>query len=236
METAAATHVGMKRGNNEDMMVVREDLGLFAVADGMGGHDDGEVASKLVLEQVAALLSNKTDLSAADRLLTAVELAGNALFTANQAKADSNMGTTFVGMLVQGQKVWVAHAGDSRAYRYSQGELKQLTEDHSLLAEALRRGTIQPEEAERFPYKNVVTRCLGQKANVKPDVQEVQADPGDIFLLCSDGLTGMVSESEINNVLTKSQSLERASQQLIDWANAMGGTDNVTCVLVRIDG
>jgi protein phosphatase len=235
IQVGSATHVGMKRQNNEDALLLRPDLGLFAVADGMGGHAAGEEASKLVTEAVAGFFAGAAAVPPVERMSQAVSDAAVKLYETNQqSEPPKDMGTTFVGLHVQGAQVVVGHVGDSRAYRLSDGALSKLTEDHTLLAQFLKSGRLKPSEVATFPYKNVVTRALGQDPKVKPDVAELTAQPGDLFLLCSDGLWGLLAEEMIQGVLQKATDLNRSCQQLIDLANALGGADNISCVLVRL--
>jgi PPM family protein phosphatase len=154
----------------------------------------------------------------------------------SQAANDSRlhgMGTTLVALLVQGRKVWVAHVGDSRCYRYRKGVLEQLTHDHSLVDEQVKLGQLTREEADRSPLRNVITRAVGSQRSVSTEISEFETMPGDLFLLCSDGLTRELADGRIENVLNETDDLDQICKHLIDAANDAGGRDNVTCVLVR---
>lgn len=248
IEVASITDVGMKRNHNEDNFGVVAEENLYVVADGMGGHSSGEVASKIAVEELAEFFRmTSRDQDATwpykmdrarnydeNRLATGIKLANMRIH--EQSSADPKlrgMGTTIVSVYFAGNTAYVGHVGDSRVYRFSRGELKQVTEDHSLLNDYLKSKKLSPEEIEAFPHKNVIVRALGMKDTVQVDVVRVEPLEGDIFLLCSDGLSGMVPDAMIKDTLTKTPDLDAASKHLIDQANANGGLDNVTCVLVR---
>ncbi|MEN9797667.1 MAG: hypothetical protein RL653_1363 [Pseudomonadota bacterium] len=248
IEVASITDVGMKRNHNEDNFGVVPEENLYVVADGMGGHSSGEVASKIAVEELAEFFRmTSRDQDATwpykmdrarnydeNRLATGIKLANMRIH--EQSSADPKlrgMGTTIVSVYFAGTTAYVGHVGDSRVYRFSRGELKQVTEDHSLLNDYLKSKKLTPEEIEAFPHKNVIVRALGMKDSVQVDVVRVEPQEGDIFLLCSDGLSGMVPDPLIRDTLTKTPDLDAASKQLIALANANGGLDNVTCVLVR---
>ena len=249
IEVSGQSHVGMKRNHNEDNYVLVPEERLFVVADGMGGHSSGEVASKIAVEEMQEFFRmtgqdqditwpykmDKARNYDENRLATGVKLANMRIF--EKATAESKykgMGTTIVGVyFARDNEVCVAHVGDSRVYFFREGVLKQVTEDHSLLNDYLKAKKLTPEEIEAFPHKNVIVRALGMKDNVIVDVSRVEPKDGDIFLLCSDGLSGMVSDPQIQQVLQNQTDLEKACAQLIDLANANGGNDNVTCVLAR---
>ena len=243
------THVGMKRNHNEDNFLLSPDDRLFVVADGMGGHASGEVASKIAVEEVVEFFKmtandgeitwpykmDKTRNYEENRLSTAVKLANFRIF--EKASADpklKGMGTTIVTVsFAKPNEVVVGHVGDSRVYFFREGVLKQVTEDHSLLNDYLKAKKLTPEEIEAFPHKNVIVRALGMKEKVEVDVSRVEPREGDTFLMCSDGLSGMVSDAQIQSILQSTTNLQKACGILIDSANANGGNDNVTCVLAR---
>jgi protein phosphatase len=250
LEAAGKTHVGMKRNHNEDTYLLLPEESLFCVADGMGGHSSGEIASKIAITEVGeffrmtardeeATWPFKMDRSRSydeNRLATAVMLANARIYEASQAEPKyRGMGTTIVTTYFVNGSTLVGHVGDSRVYRYLAAEKKmvQLTEDHSLLNDYIKAKRLTQEEIENFPHKNVIVRALGMKDTVTVDISRVEPKDRDVFLLCSDGLSGMVSDARIEEILTKQPDLEKASQVLIDEANAAGGNDNVTCVLVR---
>ena len=251
IEVAGLSHVGMKRTHNEDSYLLLPDEGLFCVADGMGGHASGEIASKMAIEEMAdffkmtardqdATWPYKMDKSRnydENRLATAIKLANMRIY--ERAATDPQyrgMGTTVVSLhfVPSAQSVvYAGHVGDSRIYFQRQGILKQLTEDHSLLNDYLKAKKLTPEEIEAFPHKNVIVRALGMKDTVQVDVTRMEPENGDIFLLCSDGLSGMVLDPEIQETLRTTTDIQQACEKLIGMANANGGNDNVTCILVR---
>jgi serine/threonine protein phosphatase PrpC len=249
IEISGHTHVGMKRNHNEDNFLLLPEERLCVVADGMGGHSSGEIASKIAIDEMAEFFKltgadqdvtwpykmDKQKNYDQNRLATAVKLANIRIF--EKASADQKykgMGTTIVSVFfASAAEVVVGHVGDSRVYFYRNGELKQVTEDHFLLNDYLKAKKLTPEEIEAFPHKNVIVRALGMKDSVQVDLNRVEPKQGDVYLLCSDGLSGMVSDAQICGVLGATSDLERACGQLIDLANANGGNDNVTCILAR---
>lgn len=248
IEAAGNTHVGMKRNHNEDNYLVLPDEKLFCVADGMGGHSSGEIASKIAVDELAEffkLTSHDVDATwpfkmdkarnyDENRLATAIKLANVRIY--ERASADQKykgMGTTIVSVHFASNQAYVAHVGDSRVYSFRGGQLKQVTEDHSLLNDYLKAKKLTPEEIEAFPHKNVIVRALGMKDTVQVDVSRFEPQEGDLFLLCSDGLSGMVTDAQIQEVLASTPELEQACSRLIELANAAGGNDNVTCILTR---
>ncbi|MHB8876270.1 MAG: Stp1/IreP family PP2C-type Ser/Thr phosphatase [Myxococcaceae bacterium] len=248
IEVAGNTHVGMKRNHNEDNFLLLPEESLFCVADGMGGHSSGEIASKIAVDELAEffkLTARDTDATwpykmdkarnyDENRLATGIKLANMRIFEKASAEQKyKGMGTTIVTVYFAGAFVYVGHVGDSRVYFQRSGVLKQITEDHSLLNDYLKAKKLTPEEIESFPHKNVIVRALGMKDTVQVDVGRVDPQEGDIFLLCSDGLSGMVPDASIQDILSKAPTLEAACAQLIDMANAAGGNDNVTCILAR---
>lgn len=248
IEVAGHTHVGMKRNHNEDNYLILTDENLCCVADGMGGHSSGEIASKIAVDELAEFFRmtsrdqdatwpfkmDKTRNYDENRLATGIKLANKSIF--EKASTDSKykgMGTTIVSVHFAQDSAYVGHVGDSRVYFFRQGVLKQITEDHSLLNDYLKAKKLTPEEIENFPHKNVIVRALGMKEMVQVDVAKVEPQQGDIFLLCSDGLSGMVTDPQMQEILVRTPELDKACSQLIDLANAAGGNDNVTCVLAR---
>lgn len=242
------THVGRQRQHNEDAFLVEKEAGLFLVADGMGGHAAGEIASRIAVDSITEfILHTKEDdgtwphaydehySRTTNRLMAAVRMANTRVLEAMRKDARlRGMGTTVVACLAEAETVSVAHVGDSRAYLIRDGSLSRITNDHSWVFEQVQAGMLSEAEAEKHPLRNVITRALGGALQVTPDASEIAAKPGDVFLLCSDGLTGMVPESEILRLVTSSNGdMARACQQLIDAANERGGLDNVTAVLVK---
>jgi protein phosphatase len=242
------THVGRQRQHNEDAFLVEGDAGLFLVADGMGGHAAGEIASRIAVDSITEfIMHTKEDdgtwphaydehyKRSTNRLMAAVRMANTRVLEAMRKDARlRGMGTTVVACLADDSTVSVAHVGDSRAYMVREGQLSRITNDHSWVFEQVQAGMLTEAEAEKHPLRNVITRALGGALQVTPDASEIEAKPGDVFLLCSDGLTGMVPESEIQRIVTASGGdLRKACQELIDAANERGGLDNVTAVLVE---
>jgi protein phosphatase len=249
---AGTTDVGRKRTHNEDAFLLLAEESLFCVADGMGGHASGEVAARIAVEEMAeffrmtgrdeeATWPYKLDPARGydeNRLLTGVKLANLRIF--ERAATDARlrgMGTTIVATYLprDGEAALVGHVGDSRAYLWRRGALRQLTEDHSLLNDYRRTRALSPEEIQAFPHKNVIVRALGMKDAVEVDLLRVDVEDADLLLLCSDGLSGMVPDARIADVLRATAGdLRHAAQALVDEANASGGADNVTCVLVQV--
>ena len=245
---AAKTDVGMKRTHNEDYFSLMEDEQLFIVADGMGGHSSGEVASRMAAETVSEFYQRTKDEEATwpykmdrslsyieNRLVCGIKLANYKIYEA--ASKDirfKGMGTTIVTCLIHGDKIFIAHVGDSRCYRIRNKEIGQLTRDHSLLEDYKTAKPDMTEEEERnFPHKNVITRALGMRDNVQVDIHTHEVMDGDLFLLCSDGLSGMVNEEFMLQQLISHEDLERAVAELIDEANRSGGTDNITTLVLQ---
>ena len=244
---AGQTDVGRKRRFNEDAFAIDLELGLLALADGMGGHAAGEVASGIAIESIREFISRTSrkgeipsphlldeGLShSAVRLLAAVQLANDRIFKSIESHEEQRgMGTTLVAVLSQEDTACIAHVGDSRAYHYRAGKLTQVTSDHSWVNEQIHLGLLSREEALRHPFRNVITRALGSRERVLPDLSEVNLEPGDRLLLCSDGLTTMLNDTEIRAVLSEhAEDLGRAACELVDRANEAGGEDNVTVIV-----
>ena len=226
----AATDVGRVRDGNEDAYLVDDAMGLIAVADGMGGHRAGEVASATALEALRAAITGGRPLR------ESIEDANDAVYTKSLTDTSlRGMGTTLTaGTLVAGDTVLVGHVGDSRAYLLHDGELRQVTDDHSLVEELVREGRLTADEAAVHPQRSIITRALGVDASVEVDVYPVELVPGDRLLLCSDGLTGMVAPDDIAATLRRESDPARAAAQLVDAANAAGGEDNITVVVVAV--
>jgi PPM family protein phosphatase len=233
-EHIGLSHRGRRRRHNEDAYVVQPPL--FAVADGMGGAKAGEVASALAADAVQE--SGNDGESGEARVAALIEEANRRVFRrASEDREASGMGTTMTVALVEGDEVAIGHVGDSRAYLIRDGRLEQLTDDHSLVAELVRSGKLTPEEAETHPQRSVITRALGTEADVDVDTFSVQSAPGDLFLLCSDGLTSMVDDETILDAVERNRAdLEEAAKALINAANRGGGGDNITVVFFEVDG
>ena len=245
--SAARTDVGRKREHNEDSFLVNEDLGLYVVCDGMGGHAGGETASRLAVQTIEReLLSARLrgedpfgskaplpESPLAGALREAVEGACAAVFRTSKANPELNgMGTTCISLLVCETKALVGHVGDSRAYLVRDGDVYQLSDDHSLVNEQVRAGLLTPDEAKHSRLKNIITRSVGFEEDVLVDVLGVETRPGDKFLLCSDGLANLVENDEIRDALLRDD-LADVPRALIDLANARGGDDNITVVAVQ---
>lgn len=227
LEAQGITDVGRRRSGNEDGMLVNDELGLLAVADGMGGHQAGEVASATALESLRASVASGM------AIREAIETANTAVYEkASGDSAYAGMGTTLTaGTLAAGDTLILGHVGDSRAYLLRDRELRQITEDHSLVEEMVRDGRLTKEQAEHHPQRSVITRALGVDPDVDVDVFPIDLRDGDRILLCSDGLTTMVPEDVIAEILLEETDARRAADRLIAAANAAGGEDNVTAVI-----
>ncbi len=256
-EVFGLTDVGLVREGNEDALLIMEDQALYVVADGMGGHACGEVASAFTIEAVKAFYHSRDltrrvksahrrairadepgarDVSHhALRLRKAVESANISVFRlAQQHEQLRDMGTTVVATAFVGSRVYVANVGDSRVYRMRKNKLEQLTEDHSLLNEYIKMNLLQPDEIENFPYKNVIVRALGLQESVVVDIYVASIRAGDQILLCTDGLTDLVRDEEIGRVLHDAPSAEAACHMLTEVAKERGGHDNITTLVVRM--
>ena len=232
-EQAGRTDVGRQRSANEDSLFVSPPL--FAVADGMGGAKAGEVASAVAVEAVEGATESGEPIEA--QLAAIVREANRRIY--DLAVADESrrgMGTTLTLAKLHGDEVSLAHVGDSRAYRLRGGELEQLTRDHSLVAELERSGQITPEAAEHHPQRSIITRALGPEPDVEVDTYTLTGRDGDLFLICSDGLTSMISDGEVGSILRSAGSLDQAAEELIRAANQSGGKDNITVILFRLGG
>jgi protein phosphatase len=244
------TDVGRARDHNEDDFYLSQgDEALCVVADGMGGHQSGEVASAMAIKSMVEYYRESMDAGSADsdvngesvdiirrRLVQAIQAANSAVFeAASENEIYHGMGTTIVSGYFTGEGVYLAHIGDSRAYRFRDGSLEQQTTDHSLANEYVRMGILSDEDLEFFPYKNVITRACGLSEEVEVACSYNPVSPGDIYLLCTDGLTDMVEPDEITSILESDESLDQVCRRLVETANQHGGEDNVTVVVARVD-
>jgi protein phosphatase len=246
LEVAGRTDVGRVRPSNEDHFGYDERLGVFVVCDGMGGHAAGEVASQIAVESVLNFFRERKpspddsvylqDAPLGARLLAeAVKKANDAILAyADENKNTSGMGTTLVAARFSDGVFSIANVGDSRIYLFREGQLLQLTEDHSLVMEQVRRGMITMEQARRSSAQNIITRALGTDEGTLPDLGEFPAQGGDLLLLTTDGVLRHVDDPEIRDILNQLPSLQAACDTLIDAANEGGGEDNSTCVLIRV--
>lgn len=232
---SALSHRGRKRPSNEDAFGYSIEHGVFVVCDGMGGAAAGEIASSLAVDEMMRMLAAE-GLGAAtpEQTEKAIYAANQAIYTRAQRNPKlAGMGTTLVALVVGERQVWVLNVGDSRGYRLRKGTLEQITQDHSLVEEQVRMGRMNPSEALRSPLRNVITRALGTQTDVTPDIFPMESEPGDLYLLCSDGLTRELSDPLIESLLRLELSLEELCTRLVSAANKAGGHDNITCVLVK---
>ena len=234
VKVASITDPGRVRKTNEDSFFADGEMGLFMVADGMGGHAGGEIASRIAVATISeALKATRPDGDAAALIRNAIAEANLAIYAEAEAHPELHgMGTTLVLAFSRGDAIHLAHLGDSRAYLIRDGSIKQLTEDHSLVAEMVKTGQLTAEEAPRFHLRNVVTRSLGNQQSIEPELAVVEWRSGDLLLLCSDGLTNMVDEAELHSLISGGgPDLERSCRQIMELANRNGGRDNITAVL-----
>ncbi len=240
---SALSDVGMHRRNNEDAVLIDAAHGMVVLADGMGGYNAGEVASGMAVDQIVRELGTCLDqvgssASVREVLRTIKSCVGSANLAIYEAarsqSAYAGMGTTLVMAVLRGKVLLVAHAGDSRAYRWREGVLTRLTRDHSVLQDQVDAGLITAEAAAASPHRNLITRALGVEVTMSLDTQAFTVLPGDTYLLCSDGLTDMVPDRQIAEILAKVPQLESRAARLIKRANLNGGVDNVTVALIQI--
>ncbi len=247
---AGETDVGRKRDHNEDAVYLPEHERLAIVADGMGGHASGEVASSLAVETVVDYFNQTADYQPltwpykvdrglradTNRLATAIMLANLEIHEKAQREAScKGMGTTIVATYFLDDTMIVGHVGDSRVYRLRDGKLTQLTEDHSLINDYIKMKRVTADEAENWPHKNVIVRALGMKDTVQVDIIVEEPKVGDCYLLCSDGLSGMLTDDQMAHIVHHEEDINVAVDKLIDAANENGGIDNITVVLARIE-
>jgi len=249
IEAYGRTDVGRRRKINEDSLLVSPETNLYAVCDGMGGHNAGEVASRMAIETLASFVEKSAvekeitwpwgidaELSFdANRLKTAIKLANARVFQAADNREElTGMGTTVVSAVVSGNKMTIGSAGDSRCYLVRNDQLKQLTRDDSWVSAALGEGILNSDDVEHHPLRNVITKAVGARDSIDIDTIEHTLEPGDVAMLCSDGLHGMLNDQELTRLLIPvPESLEQATARLVDGANEAGGRDNVTVVLLR---
>lgn len=233
----ASSHRGLRRRENEDRYALAPELGLFVVADGMGGHTAGQIASQLACDTALRAIHalEGAPVSPAEKLRQAAACANHAIFEEAQRKPDlTGMGTTLVALLASGNRMALAHVGDSRAYLIRAGQMRRLTDDHSLVGDLLRRHEISEDTARGHPQRHVLTRAVGIRRQVEADLAEITPQDGDLFVLCSDGLTTHLMDAEIGELAGRAGELQTTCDELVDRANQRGGEDNTTVVLVRI--
>lgn len=246
---AGLTHVGMKRTHNEDNLALLPEESLYIVADGMGGHASGEVASQMAVETIMSFFRMTTRDEEVtwpfkeeknlrydeNRLVAAIKFSNQRIFEAAAREARfKGMGTTIVTAFFTQGGAYLGHVGDSRGYRLRDGIIEQITDDHSLLNDYIKANKLTADEIENFPHKNVIVRALGMKDSVQVDVNRIDPKAGDYYLLCSDGLSGMVTDEQIRDITLEAYGdLEKACEELVSAANDAGGTDNITVALVQ---
>ena len=251
VSAAVASHPGLRRAGNEDAYCCRPDLGLYAVADGMGGHVAGEVASQLAVEVISTFIAdsrgadpgwswplplNEAFTIDGNRLAMAFRLAHRRLGAAVEADEElRGMATTAAAVLIGSGSPVVAHVGDSRVYLLRAGQLQALTQDHSWVGEQVRAGMMSDADARRHPWRNVVTRAIGGGADPEVEVSPVELHLGDRLLLCSDGLSSVVAHEKLEPLMTAGRPLQETCEALIDAANEAGGPDNITVLMIQVD-
>jgi protein phosphatase len=248
LKYAGMTHVGMKRTHNEDNLCLLAEESLYIVADGMGGHASGEVASAMAVETVTSFFRMTTRDEEVtwpfkeeknlrydeNRLVAGIKFSNQRIFEAAAREARfKGMGTTIVTAFFTQGGAYLGHVGDSRGYRIRDDRIEQITDDHSLLNDYIKANKLTPEEIEHFPHKNVIVRALGMKETVQVDVNRLDPKPEDYYLLCSDGLSSMINDDKILEITLNSRDLESACENLVGAANAAGGTDNITVILIQ---
>jgi protein phosphatase len=251
LSSAVLSHPGLRREENEDAYCTRTDLGLYMVADGMGGHAAGEVAARMAVDAVETFIRDTRESDAnttwpfpydislsldGNRLKAAFRLANRRLSAAMENDDTlRGMATTAAALLAARGTPVVAHVGDSRVYLFRRGKLSQLTDDHSWVGEQIRAGVLSESDARRHPWRNVVTRALSGGDDPDVDVAAVEVEAGDRLLLCSDGLSGVVPPDKLQDILVEAKPLDATCQALIDAANAAGGPDNITVAMLQVD-
>ncbi|MCB0420501.1 MAG: Stp1/IreP family PP2C-type Ser/Thr phosphatase [Bdellovibrionales bacterium] len=230
-----ATDVGLKRKNNQDSILVNQNMNLYIIADGMGGHKGGEVASALAIETVEKVISEGKSQPIKDLIRKAYSKASGRIFqTANVDRPElRGMGTTMVVAYFHGSVLHIGNVGDSRAYLFKEGQLWQVTEDHSLFNEQIRAGSMSIEEIESTVAKNVITRSVGFEDSVQPDLYQRIVEPGETYLMCSDGLTGQVSDAEILDILANTPE-DQVVATCIKRAKEAGGDDNISVIVFKV--
>jgi protein phosphatase len=249
VKSSGITDVGLLRTHNEDCFEADDQHEVYVVADGMGGHNHGEVASRVAVDSIREFIAQTVDrdgtlpigydanlLQHSNRLKRSIQVAHDQVLTAIREDGTLlGMGTTIVGAMLDSNILAVAHVGDSRGYRLRNGHLELLTQDHTWVNEQVVAGYLSEEQAKSHPLKNVVTRALGGDSEVVVDVSETEARPGDLFLLCSDGLTTMLSDQEIHERMVGDMPIDEICTRMVNDANARGGFDNITVVIIAID-
>ncbi len=236
---AARTDVGIVRSGNEDNYLMLAERGIFIVADGMGGHAAGEVASEMAVRITSSeigSLRGLNDEEVGERVRSAIRAANDAIFERTLSEHDKRgMGTTATVLVLLPQRYLIGQVGDSRAYLQRDGSFQQLTKDHSYVQEQVDAGLLTPDQARVHPYSNVITRCVGAGVDVVPDIYFGSLEKGDVILLASDGLTGMLEDEHLNRILSSDGSPQHWVDRMITEANRRGGLDNITAIVIRIE-
>ncbi len=239
---AGASDVGLIREQNEDVWGALPEKGLFLLADGMGGQAAGEIAAKMAVDTLQELVeewtppADITEEGFCSFFTVSIQHTNRLIYQAAEKEVSwRGMGTTLTLLYLYQDRALIAHVGDSRVYLLRSGELRSLTKDHSLLSELFSLGVIENEEAKGFPYKHILTKALGTSETIDPTLSTLRLESGDLFLLCSDGLTNMLSDHESEDLLRKNRPLNTRAQDLVDLANVKGGIDNTTVILVQVD-
>ncbi len=228
---------GKKRENNEDSFLMLQPYNLFLVADGMGGHQAGEVASSIIKKTIEENYENLKDLEPKKRLEEIVRICNSKVIERAQQKIHlKGMGSTLTCLLIEEEMYYVAHVGDSRAYLFRDNKLRQITEDHSLIQAQIKAGYLTEEQGKQSRLKHILMKSIGGKAEVAPDIKEDKIKIGDIFLLSTDGFHGELEEEEIKNLLLLPDDLDKKVKSMVDFANEKDGSDNITILVVKIEG
>lgn len=240
MKTFSKTDMGRLRNSNQDYIFCEEnEIGsfpnLFLVADGMGGHKAGDLASRLCVEEVVKRIRETDKMTPVSVFEQAVDAANKTVYERSMTdRALSGMGTTLVGATILGNTAYIVNIGDSRLY-HARSVLRQITVDHSLVEEMLQSGEIKKEEMRTHPNKNIITRALGTDSYVRPDCFEIEVEQGDVLLLCSDGLSNMLEDNEMEKILQEcGEDIQKAGERLVERANKAGGKDNISVILIRL--
>jgi len=228
---------GKKRENNEDSFLILDKYNLFLVADGMGGHQAGEVASSIIKKTIEENYENLKDLEPKKRLEEIVKMCNDKVLERAQQKIYlKGMGSTLTCLLIEGGKYYVAHVGDSRAYLLRNDKLHQITEDHSLIQAQIKAGYLTEEQGKQSRLKHILMKSIGGKSEVVPDIKEGEIKEGDIFLLSTDGFHGELEEEEIKNLLLLPDDLDKKAKNMVDFANEKDGSDNITILIAKVEG
>lgn len=239
------TDIGLVRQNNEDIWSAIPELNFYVLADGMGGHQAGEVAAREAVSALKRIVKRRfkaakeplTIHDIAELLRGAIRYVNGFIYKMGRSQIElRGMGTTLCCLFFFNNGVAYAHVGDSRIYRYRDGELDQVTKDHSLLCDLMEQGHINDQQASEFLYKNIITKAIGTEPKVEPDVGIAELQPNDIYMMCTDGLTDMITDDEIEKILSKPHSVKDLTELLIEMANEEGGRDNITVVLAKAEG